>query len=346
MVKLMRLPTHEWHQQNGAVFEDYFGCEIPARYGNVDEEYRLLRKDAVVRDVSHFGKIKVVGRDRARFLQGMLTSEVKMLEPGSGTHALFLDVKGHIQADMKAYSFPDHILLVTQHYLVEKLLTGLDRYIMSEDCRLHDVSSEHCMIQVLGPQSGSFLTSRGIEFSGEDYYSHRTINIANTTASMVRLPSGFAILASASSPEAILNVLQGQLLGARAFDVFRIESGLPLMHKDMDETNFPQEAGLSAALNFQKGCYLGQETMARIDAQGHVNKHLMGFSSTAPVATGDKIFRDSKEVGRVTSTTHSLLLNQPFSIGYIRREFAREGEPVEIGTNNTTGVVRKIPLKD
>jgi len=113
MVNLMqRIPTLDWHHQKGAVFEDYFGCEVPSHYGNYEQEYSLLRNSAGVRDVSHFGKIKVIGKDRQRFLNGMLTNEIKALENGKGAFALFLDVKGHIQADMKVYIFSDHLLLV------------------------------------------------------------------------------------------------------------------------------------------------------------------------------------------------------------------------------------------
>ena len=348
MVKLMRIPAYDWHQQKGAVFEDYFGCEIPSHYGNFQEEYIRLRDEFVVRDVSHFGKIKVTGRDRSRFLQGMLTNDIKVLDAGKGTFALFLDVKGHIHADMKVYAFPDNILLVLQHYLVEKLMTGLDRYIMSEDVRMQDVTAELSMVQILGPRSAEYLQDRGFNQLPEAAYNHRTASIAGLDFSLIRLPAGFAFLeggGTGSAQTPFLEQLEGPMLGARAFEVYRIESGIPLMQKDMDETNFPQECGLEPALDFQKGCYLGQETMARIDAQGHVNRHLIGVASTAPVTPGDKIFKDSKEVGRITSATHSLMLHQPFSLGYIRREFAKEGERVEVGVHNTTSTVRNLPLK-
>jgi folate-binding protein YgfZ len=345
MVKLVRIPAYDWHQQRGAIFEDYFGVEIPSHYGDFEQEYWHIRKDAGVRDVSYFGKLRVTGRDRLRFLNGMLTNEIKTLETGKGTFALFLDVKGHIQCDMKVYAFPDHLLLVLQHYLVEKLMVGLDRYIMSEDVKMQDVSSEFAMVQILGPGAGSFLSTKGLASLPDSSYSHRTIDIAGSAANVIRLPSGYALLAPAAAGPEILSFAEGPFIGGRAFDVFRIESGLPLMHRDMDESNFPQECGLNSALDFQKGCYLGQETMARIDAQGHVNRHLMGFAFSSPVSAGEKVFRDSKEVGRITSATHSLLLNQPFGVGYIRREFAKDGEQVEVGTHNTTAIVRQLPLK-
>ena len=345
MVKLARIPAYEWHQQKGATFEEFFGCEIPSHYGDIAGEYRRLRKEAGVRDVSHFGKIKVTGRDRLRFLQGMLTNEIKALEPGKGTFALFLDVKGHIQADMKVYAFADHLLIVLQHYLVEKLLIGLDRYIMSEDVKMNEVTAESFFIQVLGPDAGSFLASKGIDSLPDESYSYRTTNIAGNEAHLIKLPSGFAILGPVTGLIGVLEFLDGPMIGARAFDIFRMESGLPLMHRDMDESNFPQECGLTPALNFQKGCYLGQETMARLDAQGHVNRQLVGIALKAAVPPGEKVFKDNKEVGRITSANQSMLLQKPFALGYVRREVAKEGEAVEVGSHNTTGIVRILPLK-
>jgi folate-binding protein YgfZ len=345
MVNLMqRIPTHDWHHQKGALFEDYFGCEVPSHYGNYEQEYGLLRKSAGVRDVSHFGKIKVTGKDRQRFLNGMLTNEIKALENGKGAFALFLDVKGHIQADMKVYIFSDHLLLVLQHYLVEKLMAGLDRYIMSEDIRMQDASADYAMFQVLGPQAEQYLTSKGIQNFPQDSYSFGSAEVS-PSSQIIRLPAGFAVLSSIAEAKDVLDLLGGPYVGAKAFEVFRIESGLPLMHRDMDESNFPQECGLDAALNFNKGCYLGQETMARIDAQGHVNRHLVGIATDEMINAVDKIFKDSKEVGRITSSTQSLLLGQPFALGYVRREFNKPGERLEVGNHNTTGIIRNLPLK-
>jgi folate-binding protein YgfZ len=344
MVNLMqRIPTYDWHQQKGATFEDYFGCEVPSHYGNYEQEYWLLRKAACVRDVSHFGKIKVTGKDRQRFLNGMLTNEIKALENGKGTFALFLDVKGHIQADMKVYVFSDHLLLILQHYLVERLMTGLDRYIMSEDIRMQDVSADYAMFQILGPQAQQFLSDKGLQNFPQEPYGFVSVDAFPSTQ-VIRLPAGYALLSGISEARNVLDMLGGPFTGAKSFEIFRIESGLPLMHRDMDETNFPQECGLDAALNFQKGCYLGQETMARIDAQGHVNRHLVGISADEMMSAGEKIFKDSKEVGRITSATQSFLLGKPFALGYVRREFNKPGERFEIGNNNTTGIIRNLPL--
>jgi folate-binding protein YgfZ len=334
----MKILTHEWHQSKGATFEDFYGVDVPSHYGNPEKEYRALRKSVGIRDVSYFGKIRMTGKDRHRFLNGMVSNDVKTLQPGKGVLALFLDVKGHIQADMKIYAFPDHFLITLQHYVRDKIIAGLDRYIISEDVQMKDVTQDFAFIQVLGPESESFLRSKGIERLPSDLYSFEQ----NEIGQVIRLSVGYSILTDNGS--SVLDLLDAQPVGMRAFDTYRVESGLALVQRDTEEMSFPQEARMDAALNFQKGCYLGQEVMARIDAQGHVNKRLMGIVSETAVHSGDKIYQGDKEVGKVMSTTFSILLQQPFSIGYVRREHANEGQEIQIGESRTTGVVRNLPL--
>src|SRR5574341_1283627 len=161
--EMMKISTYNWHQQKGAAFQGFRGMEVPSHYGNYEQEYWALRKSVGVRDVSFFGKIQMSGKDRQRFLNGMLSNDVKMLAPGKGVWALFLDVKGHIQADMKVYAFPEYFFVILQHYLRDKLMSGLDRYIISEDVRMKDVTGEFALFYILGPQSESFLRSKGME---------------------------------------------------------------------------------------------------------------------------------------------------------------------------------------
>src|SRR5437773_5579050 len=151
--------TKDWHASKGAVFEEFFGAQIPSHYGDYKKEYWNLRKAAALRDVSFFGKVRITGRDRQRFINSMVTNELKDRKPGDGIPAAFLDVKGHLQGDMKFYVFPDHLLMVLQHYVRDKIVKGLDRYIISEDVQMTDVTNEYGMFQILGPQAESWLQS-------------------------------------------------------------------------------------------------------------------------------------------------------------------------------------------
>lgn len=340
----MNIATYDWHQSKGAVFEEFFGIQVPSHFGDPDREYRALRESAGLRDVSYFGKIKITGKDSTKFLQGKITNDANLLTPGKGIFATALDIKGHIQADMKIYGFSDHLLMVLMHYAKDHILKFLDRYIISEDVHLKDVTDEYGMLQLLGPRAETILREKGISSTPSDLYSFVRASIAGISADVIRLGAGFAFLCSAAETPGLLSALDVPPIGMRAFDTFRIESGMPLFKRDFDDSNFPQEARLDSTLNFQKGCYLGQEVMARIDAQGHVNKFLMGIASTGEMAPGDVLCKGEKEIGRITSVTQSPKLGQRLALGYVRREFAKDGEPVEIGGHRTTGIVRQLPV--
>ncbi len=341
----MKINTYDWHKSRGAVFEDFFGCEIPSHYGIFEEEYWPLRKSVGIRDVSYFGKVQITGKDRQKFLHGMISNDVKSLQPGQGVHALFLDVKGHIQGDFKVYAFPEHLLMVLQHYVRDKVVSGLDRYIISEDVKMKDVTEDLAMIQIIGPQAEALLRSKGVSSLPSQALSFETISLDGRQAHLIRLGVGYALLCASADAPVILESLDAKLAGWKAFNVFRVESGLPVQHLDIDETNFPQECGLDDGLNFNKGCYLGQEVMARIDAQGHVNKLLMGFASPSPLNPGEKLYKAGKEVGKITSPVFSLLMNQNLALGYVRREWAKEGENVEAGDDRTTVIVKQLPVQ-
>jgi folate-binding protein YgfZ len=341
----MKIITHDWHKSHGAVFEDFFGCEIPSHYGSQEEEYSSLRKSVGIRDVSYFGKVKITGKDRQKFLHGMISNDVKSLLPGQGVHALFLDVKGHIQGDFKIYAYPEHLLMVLQHFVRDKVVSGLDRYIISEDVKMKDATEDLAMIQIIGPKADAFLQSKGIATFPSQRLSFVTISLSGQEAQLIRLGVGYGLICPTNSAPSILQNLDAKLVGWKAFNIFRVESGMAVQNLDIDETNFPQECGLEEALNFNKGCYLGQEVMARIDAQGHVNKRLMGIATASLLKTGDRLYKGGKEIGKVTSPVFSILLDQSFALGYVRREFANEGETLEAGDDRTTGIVRKLPLQ-
>lgn len=336
--------TRNWHQTHNATFEDFFGTEIPSHYGDIEKEYWLLRRSAAVRDVSYFGKIRITGKDAPIFLHRMISNDVKSLSTGQGVWSLFLDVKGHIQADFKLYSFPEFMLMILQRHLIERITKGLDRYIISEQVNMTDVSDDYAMFQVLGPEAAAKLQEKGISNLPENELSFEKAAIKGIDCFVIRLGLAYAVLCAAAEGAAVLDALELPPVGMQAFHIYRIEQGLALSGVDFDDTNLPQEARLDGALNFNKGCYLGQEVMARLDAQGHVNRMLMGIASPHPLAAGDKIYKDNKEIGRITSTARSPMSGLNIALGYVRREAAKESEPVECGDNRITAVVRQLPM--
>jgi folate-binding protein YgfZ len=340
----MNMVTYDWHKNKGAEFEDFFGVEVPSSYGNVEQEYLALRKNAGVRDVSFFGKAKITGRDAQDFLHRMISNDVKSLQPGKGVWALFLDIKGHIQGDMKIYRFQDFLMMILQRHALERVIKGLDRYVISEQLRMIDVSEEFGLFQIFGPNAASVLQSKGVQALPTDELSFQSASIHGIEIQIIRMGTGYSILVPASSATDLLNFLDLQPIGQRAFNIFRIETGLPVLGLDFDDSNLPQESRLDKAISFTKGCYLGQEVIARLDAQGHVNKILVGLESSAELKPEQKLYFREKEIGRITSAAYSPLKKLNVALGYVRREHAKDGQTLQSNDDSTTVIVRNLPM--
>ena len=340
----MKMITEDWHKNRGAEFEDFFGVEVPSSYGNVEQEYWALRKNAGVRDVSFFGKTKVTGKDAQDFLHRMISNDVKSLQPGKGVWALFLDIKGHVQGDMKIYRFEDFLMMILQRHALDRVVKGLDRYVISEQLRMIDVSEEFGLFQILGPNAAAVLQSKGVQSLPAEELSFQSASINGIQAQVIRMGTGYSILVPADSATELLNFLDLQPVGQRAFNIFRIETGLPVLGLDFDDSNLPQESRLDKAISFTKGCYLGQEVIARLDAQGHVNKVLIGLESNAELKPEQKLYLGEKEIGKITSSAYSPLKGLNVALGYVRREHAKDGQTLQSGPDNTTVVVRNLPM--
>jgi folate-binding protein YgfZ len=340
----MKLITNDWHKNHGAEFEDFLGSEIPSTYGDEEKEYWAIRNNVAVRDVSFFGKVKITGKDAQNFLHRMISNDVQSLQPGKGIWALFLDIKGHVQGDFKLYRFQDFMMMILQRHALERVVKGLDRYVISEQLRMIDVTEEFGLFQILGPNATAVLQSKGVQTLPTDELSFQSVSINGIETQIIRMGTGYSILMPAASAVDLLNFLDLQPVGQRAFNIFRIETGLPVLGLDFDDTNLPQESRLDKAISFNKGCYLGQEVIARLDAQGHVNKILMGLESEAELKPQQKLYFGEKEIGRITSAAYSPLRKLNVGLGYVRREHAKDGQTLQSGNSNTTVIVRNLPI--
>jgi folate-binding protein YgfZ len=338
----MKMITYDWHKNRGAEFEDFFGVEVPSSYGNVEQEYWAIRKSAAIRDVSFFGKVRITGKDAQNFLHRMISNDVQSLQPGKGVWSLFLDIKGHVQGDFKLYRLPDFMMMILQRHALEKVVKGLDRYVISEQLKMVDVSDEFGLFQIFGPNAATVLQSKGVQSLPADELAFQSASINGVETQIIRMGTGYSILVPAASAVDLLNFMDLQPIGQRAFNIFRVETGLPVLGIDFDDTNLPQESRLDKAISFNKGCYLGQEVIARLDAQGHVNKILMGLESDSELKPNQKLYFAEKEVGRITSVAYSPLKKLNVALGYVRREHAKDG--LTLQSDNTTVIVRNLPI--
>lgn len=326
---------HELTAARGAQFRDDHGWQLPAHYGAPDEEYRLLREDAGLLDLFGRGKILATGEDRVRWLHGMVTNDVKSRQPGQGCYCFVLTAQGHIVADLQVLVGSEGILLDCEPFLTEKLVATLDHYIIMDQVELADLTPTLGTIGVEGPRAAEVVRSAlGFGELPQNPLDHVPYGEPGSHRLVAHAGRGFWILA----PVAELADLWGRLesAGARpagfaAWDVIRIESGVPRCGVEIGETTLPQETGQMRALNFDKGCYVGQEIVERIRSRGHVNQLLLGLrAERGELKPGQRVEADGKEIGRITSAARSPALGCPIALAYLRREFAEPGRQVMV----------------
>jgi len=341
---MKKLPLNEVHKKIGANFQDSVGWSVPMDYGDELSEYKAVRENVGIIDLSPRGKLRLCGKDHLKFLQGMLSNDVMKLEEGMGMYATILTVKGRMISDMRVYREKESILLDLEPGLNEKVTQLLTKFRLSYKATIDDITESVGLLSIQGPHSGKLLgllleeeipQMEEFNFIQKEFIGHElTINKVNRTGE-----EGFDLYLDNKGLqviwEALMNKGEGlkiKPLGYSAMNTLRIEAGIPVYNVDMDESNIPIEAGLWNALNFEKGCYVGQEVVARIRWRGHVNWHLMGFKGVGDYVAGigDEIFDGERKIGRVTSSTFSPSLNKPISLGYIRREFKETGTKVSL----------------
>ena len=338
-----KLTLHDWHADLGARFINLVEMEAVTDYGDPMAEHAALSERAGVLDLSFRSRLCLTGADRKRFLHGQVTNEVNRLAVGEGCYAALVTAKGRMQSDLNIYCLPDELLLDFEPGLSQTVAQRLEKFIIADDVQVVDVAPHYGLLSVQGPLATDLLNETGLvrtlpakPFShekladsmlGETYLMNQPrLNTAGfdlfvPTASL--RPIAEKLLAAARS-------VGGCPCGWQAFDLARIEAGIPRFGVDMDETNLPQECGIETrAVSYTKGCYIGQEVLNRIHTLGHVNRRLCGLRladdlKTLP-ARGDKLFQAGKEVGAVTSAVASRKFSANLALGYLRREASRIG---------------------
>jgi folate-binding protein YgfZ len=307
---------------------------------DLELHYGYLRRSAGVLDMSSRSRVCVTGTDRQRFINGQVTNNVKDLKAGQGCYAALVTAKGKMQSDLFIYCLPDELLLDFEPGLAAAVTERLERYVIADDVQVVDVGPLYGMLTVQGPRSADVVRAVGAEpplgalnstrweSTGAEVY---CMNNARGTA------AGFDVFVPIEQAGAMRERLieaavkvEGGASGIEALETVRIESGIPKFGVDMDETNLASEAGIEArAISYSKGCYIGQEVISRIRAFGQVAKSLRGLRLPAELSRlpqkGDKLFRDGKEVGYVTSACRSQALQLNVAFGYVRREHTSAG---------------------
>lgn len=373
---MISLPLHEFHTTLNAQFSELNGTEIVANYGDALAEHTALRESAGVLDLSFRNRICLTGADRVRFLHGQVTNDIKRLKTGEGCYAAITTAKGKMESDLNICVLQDELLLDFEPGLTEKISQRLEKYIVSDDVQVVDVAPHYGLLSVQGPKAEAVIKALGIfpelptkplqslkvsdSNLGEIYLVKQSrISLNESGAHGVTRPTlGFDLFVPTNSLGAVADKLiaaakstGGLACGWDAFEIARIEAGVPRFGADMDETNIPLECGIETrAVSYSKGCYIGQEVINRIHSIGHVNKELRGLRLADDLKNllvkGDKLFHDGKEVGYVTSATKSPALDGNIALGYVRREANAIGTELILRTasGETKASISELPF--
>lgn len=312
----------------GARFEE---GRIPLSYTSPVEEYWAIRNHAGLIDLSHTGLLQVTGKDRHSFLNGLLTNEVSKLSGGTGIRSALLNTKARVLADLYLYAREDDLLVDTGDAPGAKVREILDRFIITEDVQVKDITSEFVHLTLQGQQAAENVRELfGTSFADMKPLQHKMLGPTMIVSHDRTGQSGYDVILPNDEAEA---VWQGFLLkgvtpvGLDALEILRLEAAHPRYGIDVDENTIILEAGYKDAISFTKGCYLGQEVVARATHIGRVNKNLVQFqtdSDHAPVPKS-KFHASDKEAGYVTSAAFSPGLKLVVGLGYAQRDFAKEG---------------------
>lgn len=318
-------------------------------------EYRAAREGAALFDRSALGKVSVTGRDRLAFLQGMLTNDVKGLQPGQGAPAAFLDAHGKVTVLLVVYATADQVLIELPASLTEKTLQTIDRYLISEKAYFESVDEGFAILSVQGPAARGLLESLAGGALELAPYAHAEVTIAGAPVRVINRAEGpapgFHCWVPAGHAAAVRSSLESAgavPAGDDTLAVLRIEAGQPWYPQDVDDSVILPETRLDALVSYTKGCYIGQETVARVKYRGHVNRALSGLVIEGERVPGEgaQVTVDGKEVGRVTSAVRSIALGRPIALGYVRREHFEPGTAVTVvdGAGEQPAHVAALPF--
>ncbi|HSS19615.1 MAG TPA: aminomethyltransferase family protein [Pyrinomonadaceae bacterium] len=367
-LKILNSPLEETQRQLGATFAERDGWHVPISFGDVRLEYASVRKSgAGLIDLSSRARIAVSGTEAVQFLNGLITNDMKTLAENTWMAAAFPNVQGRLLASVRVARLQENNFLIdTEPATHEQVLKTIERFTMAGDFRVTDITSRTAMLSLQGTDAaviaGKALQQdlSGVEpkavarvswpegvDQAADFSTGLTLLRATYTAA-----DGFEFIVEADHAVALWNTLLdagATPVGYETLETLRIEAGLPRYGVDMDDSNVVTEALFDDAVSYTKGCYLGQEIIARIKYRGHVAKQLSGiaFGEAVDLRSGALVkSEDDKDAGRLTSVTFSPQLERTIALGYLKYDYLAPGTKVKVAVENgeAIGGVTKLPF--
>jgi folate-binding protein YgfZ len=313
------------------------GGAAASDFGDPRAEFQTMLSGCGVYDLSGRAKITVIGGDRVRWLNGMVTNNIRDLATGHGAYAFLLNAQGRIQGDLYAFQRGESLLVDTERAQRDKILGLFDRYIIADDVEIADVSNTLAAVGLTGPKSRAVLERAEIAVPDLAYLQFADVTWHGKNLTLLRsgeeAGESWQVWTDPRHVSELSDALAGasaRPVGTAALDFFRISRGIPQFGIDIRDRDLPQETGQTRALNFTKGCYLGQEIVERIRSRGAVHRQFAAFEVEGGLPgpgaqiIGAKIVADEKEVGEITSSAVLPLASgdRAVALGYLRREAA------------------------
>lgn len=355
-------PLHEHHLKLGAAFEEVAGWDMPAHYGKWVAEYQAVRQAVGLSDLSHRGKIHIIGDDRVKWLQGLISNDILPLQPGQGRYSSFLTHKGKMLGYFRVYTLSESLWVEDVGEVGDATFQALRKFLLyGIKAKMENCAESWGLLLVSGPKACATVSAAfGVEMSDLKPVSAISARIGGHASFVLRTEETGEIDLEVLLPADALSTAWERLMeagatygiktvGGHAREALRIEAGLPKAGPDLNEEIVPPEANLEGkAFSLNKGCYPGQEVVARMDTYGNVRRKLVGLvlkDATVP-PHGAKLFSGDREVGWISSATHSPQLNAVIAFGFPLRDFAKPETTLSIDIAGThhEATVRPLPF--
>ncbi|HEV8605596.1 MAG TPA: glycine cleavage T C-terminal barrel domain-containing protein [Tepidisphaeraceae bacterium] len=363
-------PLHASHEKAGAEFQAYGQTPIVLTFGEPQAEYAAIRKSAAIIDLPYRGILELSGKDRHAFVNNLLTNQVwdketkKGLSAGQGVYGFFLNTKGRIISDMNVLELGERFLLEMDEERIETVRTAFDKYLFAEQVKMKSLVGAVHELMITGPRAAEILQVADLNQMGSISRELLGQQVTIFRDDICGVPGYILMIPTAAAEQFWNHFAQSQQgdfeddmrfrglarpAGWAAFNTTRIEAGRGLFGIDFDESILPAETGqFDRAVSLTKGCYLGQEIVARMHARGQVAKKLVGIrmeSDTLPIA-GAKIYDEQQnEIGGITSSTISpVLSNIAICLGYAKKSFFATGTKLRIPAEGSMRIGHVVEL--
>jgi folate-binding protein YgfZ len=347
-------PLARLHKSAGANLGVWFACVLPNDFGDWQHEYEIAKNSVALIDKNYLTYFSFTGPDRARYLNAILTNNVKDLQPGQGNISLLLNPQGRILAEIETQAEPDRILGISQAMIRTQLAETLEKFIIMDDVTLTDQTDRYGTFSLQGPKAAELTRTLAPDANLDDMTDFQSVDITIASIPCAITRKTFANTAYADirtdrkNLEQLWNILAektraagGSPVGYKALNTLRLEQSIPWFGYDFGDKQIPHEAGLeNSHISYTKGCYTGQEIVERVRSRGQVNRRRVSLrfaNTTEPPSAGTILTADAKEVGTVTSA--SPLPNQTEFIGmaYLRKESASPGTELTFTSPELSG---------